>query len=373
MSKAINSTPVADGFIFPGEYEKHEATWIVWPERTDNWRKLPDGTIPAQAAFTELATAIAKNETVYMAVSKAQKANAEKMLKGSNVNIVEMENDDAWVRDSGPTCVVNRTTGEVRGVDWTFNAWGGKVDGLYDPWDKDDLVASQICEHHKLSRYRTEGFVLEGGSIHTDGEGTLFVTEACLLSEGRNPTKSKSEIEQVLKDHLGVTKIIWLKNGIYLDETNEHIDNILQVVAPGKVMLSWTDDKNDPQYAFSSAALKVLESETDAKGRKIEVIKLPAPNPLIYITKEEAAGVDAVDGTLPRNEGDRQAASYINSYIGNGAVYIPKFHGESDAPALEIYKKAFPDRKIVQIELAREIILGGGNIHCVTQQIPAKK
>ncbi|MGL4647439.1 MAG: agmatine deiminase [Mycoplasmoidaceae bacterium] len=369
MSILLKTIPKDDGYTFPAEFEPHEGTWIIWPERNDNWR---DHALPAQKAFTELATAIAKYEKVWMGVSKKEYEHAKAMLP-KNVEVVIIENNDAWVRDTGPTILINRKENKLRGVDWTFNAWGGKVDGLYDPWDDDDLVAKAICEYHHFDRYRTEGFVLEGGSIHTDGEKTLFVTEACLLSKGRNPHLNKEEIANQLKEYLGIDKIIWLKNGIYLDETNEHVDNIIQVAAPGKILLHWTDDQNDPQYQFSKSAYDVLSQATDAMGRKFEIIKIPAPNPLIYITKEEAEGVIAVDGTLPRKAGDRQAASYINHYIANGAVFIPAFNIPTDQEAYEIFKQVYPDREIVQIKTAREIILGGGNIHCVTQQIPKIK
>ncbi len=369
MSKLLNTKPINDEFIFPAEFEEHEGTWIVWPERSDNWR---GNALPAQKAFAELAIAISKNEKVWVGASEKQYDNARKLLP-SEIEVMKIANDDAWVRDTGPTCLVNKKTKEIRSVDWTFNAWGGLVDGLFSPWDKDDLVAKEISKFHKFDYYRTENFILEGGSIHTDGEGTLFVTEACLLSEGRNPTMTKNGIENKLKNYLNVQKVIWLKNGIYNDETNEHIDNIIQIPEPGKVLLHWTDDKEDPQYAFSKDAYDVLSNETDAMGRKLEIIKIPAPNPLIIITKEEAVGVDSLDGTISRNEGDRQAASYINHYIGNNAVYIPIFNIPTDKVAYDILSKVYSNRKIVQIELAREIILGGGNIHCITQQIPKLK
>ena len=153
------------------------------------------------------------------------------------IRVVEMSNNDSWIRDCGATFVVNDKTGEVRGVDWTFNSWGGLVDGLYFPWDLDDEVARKMCDIEYKGRYRLNDFVLEGGSIHSDGDGTVMVTEECLLSEGRNPQLTKEEITQVLCDYLGADKVIWLKNGIYLDETNGHVDNICCFVKPGKVLL----------------------------------------------------------------------------------------------------------------------------------------
>ncbi|MEE0776437.1 MAG: agmatine deiminase family protein, partial [Bacillota bacterium] len=213
-----------------------------------------------------------------------------------------------------------------------------------------------------------DNFVLEGGSIHTDGEGTLVTTEECLLSEGRNSHLNKEQIEAVLREYLNVEKIIWLKRGIYNDETNGHVDNIFAFVRPGECVLAWTDDKKDPQYEISHECLEILERETDAKGRKLKVHKLYLPKPIL-ITAEESRGVDAVDGTLPREEGDRLAASYVNFYICNGGIVYPTFRDENDKRAADTLKECFPDREVTGI-YAREILLGGGNIHCITQQIP---
>lgn len=361
MRKLV-STPKRDGFRMPGEFEKHKGTYMLWPERPDNWRL---GAKPAQKVFCEVANAIAKFEPVSVGVNRRAYANAKHML-GENVRVLEISNDDSWVRDCGPTFVTNGK--EIRGVDWEFNAWGGLTDGLYFPWDKDDAVAVKICEIEYADRYRTDGFVLEGGSIHVDGEGTLVTTEECLLSDGRNPHMTRKEIEEVLKQHLNLEKIIWLKKGIYLDETNGHVDNIFSYVKPGEVILAWTEDKDDPQYEICRENLEILESEEDAKGRKLKIHKLLLPSPVL-ISKEESEGVDSVDGTLPRNEGDRLAASYANFYIVNGGVIYPKFGDKNDEAAEKTLKEAFPDREIVGI-YAREILLGGGNIHCITQQVP---
>jgi agmatine deiminase len=367
MAKRVEGTPKQNGYRMPGEFEEHSKTWIIWPERTDNWRL---GGKPAQKAFVNVATAISEFEEVVMLVSQAQYSNAREMLP-SQVKVVEMSNDDAWMRDCGPTFVIN-DKGDIRANDWSFNAWGGLVDGLYFPWDKDDQVARKVCELEEVDTYRTDDFVLEGGSIHVDGEGTLIVTEACLLSEGRNPDMTRTEIEDKLKEHLNLEKIIWLEHGIYLDETNEHVDNIIHICAPGVLALAWTDDETDPQYAYSKAAYDVLSNTTDAKGRKFEIHKIYIPS-TVNITKEESEGVDSVDGTLPRVEGDRQAASYANFYIANGGVVFPLFNDPVyDKKAEEVLKNIFPDRKVVGV-YAREIILGGGNIHCITQQQPKAK
>jgi agmatine deiminase len=363
--KTLDSTPKKDGFRMPGEFEEHAGVYILWPQRPDNWR---NGGKPAQQTFAKVAEAISKFEHVTVGVNDEQYANARNMLP-DNVEVIELSNDDSWIRDCGATFVKN-DEGELRAVDWTFNAWGGLVDGLYFPWDKDDRVAQKMAELEYTDRYRLDDFVLEGGSIHVDGEGTLITTEECLLSKGRNPQLSKEQIEEVLKEHLNLEKIIWLKKGIYLDETNGHVDNIVNIVKPGVVALAWTDDKNDPQYEISKENLEILENTTDAKGRKLKVVKMYVPKPVL-ITKEESEGVDAVDGTLPRTEGERLAASYINYYTANGGIVFPLFDDPMDEKARETLTELYPDREIVGVP-AREILLGGGNIHCITQQVPQK-
>ncbi len=292
MTTTYTTTPREDGFRMPGEFEPHDACWLIWPERPDNWRW---GAKPAQESFASVAAAIARSESVRVAVSTAQYQNARHMLS-PEIQVVEMATNDAWIRDCGPTFVIDGK-GRRRGIDWDFNAWGGLHSGLYFPWDLDDQVAGKVLEFERAGRYKAP-IVLEGGSIHCDGEGTLLVTEECLLNPNRNPDLSRGEIEQVLRDYLNVDRIIWLGQGVYNDETNGHVDNICCFVRPGVVLLTWTDDVNDPQYAISKAAREILENSVDARGRKLEVHTIHQPGP-IYITEDESRGVDAVDGTLP--------------------------------------------------------------------------
>jgi agmatine deiminase len=307
-------------------------------------------------------------QQVTVGVNADQYNNARSMLP-RNIRVVEISNNDSWVRDCGPTFVTNNLGG-IRGIDWEFNAWGGLVDGLYFPWDKDNQVAQKILEMEKVDCYKAD-FVIEGGSIHTDGDGTILTTEECLLSEGRNPHLTKEEIEENLKNYVNGEKVIWLKNGIYEDETNGHVDNICCFAKPGKVILAWTDNKNDPQYDISDECYKILSKTTDAKGRKLEIHKLHLPNPIL-ISKEESDGVDIVDGTLPRVPGMRLAASYINFYIANSAIIMPLFNDPNDQRAMDVLNRIFPDREIVGIK-AKEILFAGGNIHCITQQQPSVK
>jgi len=346
----------------PGEFEKHDGTWMLWPERTDNWRM---GAKPAQKAFTEVAIAISHFEPVTMGVSRAQFNNARNMLPG-NIRVVEMSSNDSWMRDCGPTFVVNGKT--VRAVDWDFNAWGGLLGGLYFPWDQDDLVARKVADLERIDRYRAP-LVMEGGSIHVDGEGTLMTTRECLLNQNRNPDKSREEIEGLLSDYLNIDQFIWLNKGVFNDETDGHVDNICCFIRPGVVALTWTDDKSDPQYEISMENYEILQSITDAKGRKLEIHKIHQPEPIL-ITKEESEGVDMIEGTLPRQAGDRMAASYINFYLCNGGAVVPSFGDWHDNVALQSLQELMPERRVVGVP-AREILLGGGNIHCITQQQPA--
>lgn len=362
MSRLLTSTPRADGFHMPAEWESHLGCWMLWPERSDNWR---GGAKPAQHAFAAVAAAIAQGEPVTVCVSPAQYVIARSML-APTVRVVEMTSNDSWIRDCGPTFVVDGQ-GAVRGVDWKFNAWGGLTDGLYFPWDQDDLVGEKVIELERDDRYAPD-FVLEGGSIDVDGKGSVLATEECLLNPNRNPGRSRDEIERMLRDYLGVETVLWLEHGVYLDETDGHVDNMCRFVAPGEVVLTWTDDPADPQYARSVAALARLRGFRDARGRALRVHKLRQPAPVV-ITVEEAASVDHVTGTLPREPGDRMAASYVNFYIANEVVVAPSFGDPNDAPALALLGRLFPTRRILGVP-AREILLGGGNIHCITQQEP---
>ena len=360
----LQSTPKQDGFYMPSELAPHKCTYLLWPERPDNWR---EGAKPAQKAFKDVVEAIAKHEPVVLCVNQSQYLHVLGMNM-KNVSVIEMSNNDSWIRDSGCTMVINGK-GDIRAVDWGFNGYGGTTGGIYYPWDFDDYVGAKMANVERVDRYVPEDFILEGGSIHSDGEGTLLVTEETLLSEDRNPGKTKEEIEEILKEYTGAEKILWLPYGVYKDEdTNGHVDNICQFAGPGKVVLAWEDNPDDPQHERSQVDYDYLANETDAKGRKLEIIKIHVPNP-ITITKEESEGVDVVEGTFPRNEGDRLPASYINYYNCNGAIILPVFNDPHDEDAVRTLQGLFPDR-VIETVYAREILLGGGNIHCITQQVP---
>lgn len=364
MSKRIiHSTPREDGFRMPGEFEQQSQVWMIWPQRPDVWR---DGGKPAQKSYTEIATKISEFTPVTMLVREDQYAHARNVLP-PQIRVVEMSNNDSWCRDTGPTFVKNDKTGEIRGIDWSFNAYGGFYDGLYFPWDKDDALAQKICDLEKIDTYRTDDFVLEGGSIHVDGEGTLLTTEMCLLSPGRNPHMTKEEIEKKLIDYLNLEKIIWLKDGIDPEETTGHIDDVACFTRPGEVICIWTDDKENPFYQQCQDAYKILSESTDAKGRKLKVHKLTMPKEPVCIGKD--FDIDYVEGSLPRLEGDICIASYLNFLITNDAIICPQYHDEYDSLAIQQLQEIFPDKKIVGVD-SREVVYGGGNVHCITQQQP---
>lgn len=360
--KVIASTPKKDGFYMPAEFSPHYGCILIFPERSDSWQY---GAYAARKAFVKICTAIAESEKVTVCASEKQYENARRMLP-DNIRVVEMSSNDSWARDYAPTFVTDGK--EIRGINWRFNAWGGLYDGLYFPWDKDDKMARKLCDLYDKDMYDAGDFVLEGGSIHVDGEGTCITTEACLLSNGRNPDLTKEEIEEKLKEYLGVEKVIWIKRGIYNDETNEHVDNICAFVKPSEVVLAWTDNENDPQYEMSRSCYDILSNSTDAKGRKLKIHKLYLPEP-VRITAEECEGLDTMNFEPTRQPNERLAASYVNFYISNSAIVMPFFNDPADEKAKALLEKLFPERKIVGI-YARDILIGGGNIHCITQQIP---
>ncbi|WP_029231005.1 agmatine deiminase [Butyrivibrio sp. VCB2006] len=414
MADITNSVPREDNFYMPAEFSRHDGTIMIYPVRPGSWGKDRTGALHS---FANVFIEIMKRENLYLLAEKDHWkeakdfcdeiitdyvhgtgklvtpctkeeenriiAEGEDLYKEADCLytvsdvlenrclILPIESDDAWARDVGPTFVTNGNK-EIRGIDWKFNAWGGEVDGLYASWDKDDAVAERFCDMIEIPVYDAGDFVLEGGSIHCDGEGTAMVTETCLLSAGRNPDLTKEQIDYKLKEYLNVEKVLWLPFGIYNDETNEHVDNVCAFTAPGEVVLAWTDDESDPQYAMSLADLEYLEKETDAKGRKIKVHKLPIPEKPILITEKDLSNYEFEEGEDFREVGERLAASYVNFYFVNGAALVPQFgadNTESDKKALEILGEVCPDKEIVGIP-ARDILLGGGNIHCITQQIP---
>lgn len=336
-------------YRMPAEWAKHERTFISWPVQDS--MVYPENYANVTAAYAEIIEAMAEFEPVTVVVNPDDLEAVSARFAGvSNVDCLPIEHNDAWLRDNGPTFLLNEQD-ELAGVNWGFNAWGGK----YSPWDLDDAVASQVLEHVGVRQFDAP-LVMEGGSIHTDGEGTLLTTEECLLNENRNPVLTREQIEELVRNYVNVDKMIWLKRGLSGDETDGHVDNIACFAAPGKVILQVCDDPADDNYEITQENREILRNTVDAKGRKLEVIEIPQPPKREY-------------------EGNRLTLSYLNFYFVNGGIILPVFGGEAeetDRKAEEILAAAFPDRRIRKVN-GMGIIAEGGNVHCTTQQMPAGK
>ena len=376
---SIALTPLELGLYMPAEFEEHSSTWMLWPERTDIWRL---GGKPVQDVFANIANTIVQYEPVTVGVCQTQYENARNRLS-ENIRVVEISYDDAWVRDCGPTFLVDSKK-NLAGIDWHFNAWGGidgvsnskwNLTGSYYPWKLDDMVARKIAEIEYAKRFRCP-LILEGGAIHSDGQGTILAIKECVF--GRNDRLSLSEVEELLLSYLGARRILWLEKGLYLEENNGHIDNMCCFADVETILLHWCDDINDPQHEISKLAFETLSNAVSAKGGRYNVIKISQPG-VLTITEEEHYGVDESEYAISRPVGDRLPASYMNSYICNGAILIPAFASKFntsvekyDKQAFDTYCKVFPNRKVIPIP-SRELLMGGGGIHCILQQVPRHK
>lgn len=353
-------TPLEDKFYMPAEYSRHAATVMMWCERGGSWIY---GAKYARPVFAEIIKTICQGERVYLVISEKGKPSAYELLgdeiAAGKVVPVFVPVDDCWARDTAPTFVTDGKN--LRAVDWAFNAWGGDYNGLYKDYFNDDKFAAEFCRLIDVPCYSARPFVLEGGSVHSNGKGTVITTEECLLSRGRNPLLVKSEIENKLKCYLGAERVVWLPYGVVNDETDGHVDNICAFVSENEVALGWSDAGE--QGARCRANLAVLESAG------LTVHKLPFPEKPVCFTKFEVDGFEPEEGEDLREVGERLAASYVNFYVCNAAVLVPQFGDVNDGVAVEILRKLFKGRKIVPI-YARQLIIGGGNIHCLTQQIP---
>ena len=373
------SSPRADGFRMPAEFEPQRRVWMGWPHRTDTWSF---GAKPAQRQYADIARAISEFTPVVMCVNQADYANAKAVFEqDESVTVLEMTTDDAWFRDTGATYVIN-DAGEVRANHWHFNAYGGFYDGLYFPWDKDEQIALKMAEFSGVRRYRPDSLILEGGSITVDGEGTCVVTDMCLLSPGRNASVSDLEpwseglrryMDEQLAKYLNVEKIIWVKDGIDPDETNGHIDDVATFIAPGVMACIWTDDPDYPFYRECHAAFETLSGATDAKGRKLKVYKLPMPVKPLYMTQEACDTIDVDENAEPRVP---LIASYMNYLVTNKGIITPQYGDENDALAIETLRRIYDETwgegsyTVVGVK-SDQVVYGGGNIHCITQQEPA--
>ncbi len=352
-------SPLKDGYTLPFEGLNHDGTIILLPYRSDTWES--NGLI-AFNEFEEIILTIAKYEHVYVIKSKNVKYDISSILNKENISVHEIEYDDSWARDNTLIFLRNKN-GDLKAVDFGFNAWGGNVDGLYSSWENDNLLGEKLAKLLNVECYKDKDFILEGGSIHSNGKGLLLTTEACLLSEGRNKNLTKEEIENHLKEMLGMKKIIWLPHGIYNDETNEHVDNMACFLDEKTVLLATTDNVEDIQYKWSMEAKKVLEDNG------LDVLLVNCPNPYLALTDDEASSIVLDDNAKPRIAGDRLAGSYVNFYMGKEFIILPKFNVKEDKMAYDLLNNFYKgSKKIHQIE-SRKILVAGGNIHCITMQI----
>ncbi|GIN19502.1 MAG TPA: agmatine deiminase [Bacillus bacterium] len=364
MARTIkDSTPKKDGFRIPGEFEPHKGSIIIWPEKGFAFR---NGGKPAQEVAVIVANTIAEYEEMTVICSAAQYENARARLS-EKVRVVEMSTNESWVQDKGAFYVIN-DKGEMRGVQFGFNAYGGLEEGLYFPWDLDQQFAQKLFELENIDSYDAKHFILEGGATQVDGEGTIILTEQCNLNPNRNGDMSKEEVERNCKEYLGLDKVIWLERGMLYDETDGHVDDILFFIKPGVIALSWVDDVNHPQYPVFKEAYDVLSKETDAKGRKFEIHKIHIPE-VIHITEEENKGFDIAADAAPREPNQPLAVTYINGYFVNGGFLVPQFNDPRDEEAVRKLQELMPDRKVIGLP-TKEWSLSGGNIHCMTMVQP---
>jgi agmatine deiminase len=321
----------------PAEWAPHERTIMCWPARDSMWG---DRFSQVQADHAEIANAIAAFEPVLMAADPRFVAEARRLC-GENVEVVELPLDDSWARDSGPIFVLGEG-GERAGVQFGFNGWGEK----YLPYDEDARFATRVLELLGEPRRDATHFVLEGGSITVDGQGTLITTEQCLFEQHRNPRLARAEIEAELRAQLGAERVIWLGLGLVEDrDTDGHVDNVCAFVAPGKVVLQTVTDEASPNYAPSQDNLRRL------RDAGLEVVDLPW---LPYVAGAETATV----------------VPYTNFYVCNGGLIVPVRGEETDADALALLESLYPDREAVAVP-GETLALGGGGVHCITQQVPA--
>lgn len=346
---ASEPTPAKLGFRMPAEWEPQDAIWLSWPHKRASWpgyfRHIP-------AVFAGIVAQISRFENVRINIAAPLQKRAWSLIKkaGADLDRVTFYNhptDDAWCRDHGPIFVKNDRTGEVALTDWKYNAWGDK----YPPYKQDNLIPSKIARALGLRRFEKK-MVLEGGSIDVNGEGLLLTTEACLLHPNRNPDLTREQIEQALRDYLGVKTILWLGDGIVGDDTDGHIDDLSRFFAPDGIVTVVEPNTRDGNHRILVENSERLASLRTPKGKKFKIVELPMP---------KAAYCD----------GQRLPASYANFLVINGAVLLPTFQQpKRDAEAAEILGSCFPGREVVSIDCL-ELVWGLGTLHCISQQQPA--
>jgi agmatine deiminase len=351
-----SSTPHALGFRMPAEWEPHQATWLGWPHEVTDW---PGKFAPIPWAFAEIVRHLSRVERVFLLVeSREAQARVHSMLKKSGANLDAVDffivpTDRGWMRDSGPICLCNQS-GEVAFNNFQFNGWA-----KYPNHKKDAAVVAKANKKLKCGLWQPEHkgrrVVLEGGSIDVNGRGTLLTTEECLLSkiQERNPGFTKQDYAEVFREYLGVTNVLWLKNGIAGDDTHGHVDDLTRFVSPSTVVTIVESDSDDANYAPLQENLELLKTMKDQDGKPLRVETLPMPAPVYF-------------------EDFRLPASYANFYIANRLVLLPTFNDSNDRVALNTLARLFPDREVVGIP-CRDLVLGLGTIHCMTLQQPSAR
>jgi len=344
--------PAQLGYRMPAEWAPHRGTWLSWPHRESSWPGNFEAIPPIFAAMVQ---ALEPGEEVHINVTGAtMESDARSLLEDLHVPVNRVRfyhhpTDDAWCRDHGPIftqrAVADRVDEAI--VDWGYNSWGNK----YPPFDLDDAIPTRIGQTLGVRVFHP-GIVLEGGSIDVNGAGSLLTTEACLLNPNRNPDLSRAEIEQHVRDFLGVTNILWLGDGIVGDDTDGHVDDIARFVGPSTIVAAVEDDPEDENFEPLQDNLRRLRAMTDQDGRPFRVVPVPMPPPLFY-------------------QGERLPASYANFYIGNEVVLVPGYDTARDAAAGTVLQSVFPRRRITFID-SQDLVWGLGSFHCVTQQWPAR-
>jgi agmatine deiminase len=334
--------PLDLGFTMPAEWEAHSGCWMGWPQRESIWHGFIDA---ARDDYSRVAQAIARFEPLTMLAHPANAADAARRC-GAAVRVLPMPLDDSWLRDSGPTFVLDAAGARAAAV-FTFNAWGAKC----RPFDLDAAVGGQVAALASARPYRSD-LVVEGGGFLSDGEGTLITAESCVLNPNRNPGWTKAQADAELRAMLGVQKIIWLPGDLTDEATDGHVDGYVAFFRPAAVLCETVADPADPRFRIMAENRKVLQSETDARGRRFELLPI----------------VEAPRTAVPDGE-EIYCRSYVNFYLANGAVIAPAYGIAEDAAAADTLRRAYPDRELVLLEL-RDLFRGGGGIHCITQQEP---
>jgi agmatine deiminase len=348
MAAFSPNSPAALGYRMPAEWAPHQATWLSWPRREGI--SFPDKFDPIPIYWVKMCALLSPGEEVHInTFSDAHEreiitALAQGGLKtGEHIFMHHFPAYEPWCRDHGPIFV--KKGDELAVVDWNYNAWGGK----YPPHDLDDAVPQHVAKLLGLPLF-SPGIVMEGGSIDVNGSGTVLTTEACLLNKNRNPHLSREQIEQYLRDYLGVVNVLWLGEGIVGDDTDGHVDDITRFVDERTVVTAVEDDPQDENYEFLRENRRRLEHMANEKGEPLRIIDLPMPGRV-------------------EHEGERLPASYANFYIGNDVLLLPVYRHANDAKAQEILQRCFPSRRVVPID-GTDLIWGLGSFHCVTQQQP---